>query len=137
MSKSVPPKYLEFYLDGRDERILKNQIDLGVIAHRLQEPDPPSLRDAVYAAAESVGAAHVSGRTRRKWIDEHSEAIAKADGDGDGAYAAWLQGRVDELAFKLESQIVETLGELLPSQGDGGEDDDDDGDEEEDEDDDE
>jgi hypothetical protein len=122
---SIRGKYWGFYIEGRDTRLLKHQIDEEVIVKDMVGSGKP-LRDIVLATCTSVAAPLSAGRVRQKWITSHGKEIAEAGGDEDAAYSAFMQGQIDELAYAIEPIIV---GEL---RGDDEEEDDDDDDEDED-----
>ncbi len=52
-------------------------------------------------------------RIKRKWLGEHDADIRAQDGDPEEAYQAWCQGRIDELASAYESEVIDSLAELV------------------------
>jgi hypothetical protein len=120
----IQEEYWTFYLDGRVYRTLKNDIDPGDLAARLMVPNGKSLRDTVMAASRAVAAPLESGKTKQRWIAEHDADIKAAGGDADAAFKAWLEGRVDELAYVLEPDVLAAMGEDDDDDDDRDEDDD-------------
>jgi hypothetical protein len=121
----IKAEYWGFYLDGREERRLKADISIPDIAQRLLR-DGGDLRKTITTECERVRAANDWGKVKRKWIaGADPVAIKDAGGDAEQAYAAWLAGRADELAFYLESKV---LAEMFSDddddeEGEGGDDD--------------
>lgn len=103
--------YWQFYLQGRGEkRLLKNDIDEGTLAEEMVRTGE-LLRDVILAACVRAAAPFESGKARGTWKAEHATEIGMAGGNSDAAYAAYLQGRVDELAYGLEESVLEALGD--------------------------
>lgn len=115
--------YLPFYLEGRNAKPLKHELDVAELANQvLKGESPPKVAlAAVMTAAEPLYAT----RHRARWVGKHEAGIATAGGDADAAYRHFVQGRLDELAAEIDALICEEL--------EGEEDADEDNDEEDDE----
>src|SRR5690349_7436309 len=93
--------YWKFYLEGRGEkRLLKHDIAEDALAEEIVKTGA-SFRDAISAACTRA-TAPLGGKSKRAWVTGHDKAIAAAGGNADDAYAAYLHGRADELAYALE-----------------------------------
>ncbi len=96
-----------FYLMGREERrLIKHEIDIAAAAEKFVAENAPLdgswkgwLREACNQAARSV-----STRSKNEWLRENSEAII-ASGIVH-AYDLYLAGRVDELYYALEEELI-------------------------------
>lgn len=119
--------YAFFYLEGRDDKKLRADIDTEAIAKDVLA-DKGSIHDLVRAAVSAAAEAHRVERKKRQWIDEYAEDIQAAGGDGEEAYRHYLDGRIDELTSMLESEVIEDMSALVG--GDEEDDEDEDGDEE-------
>jgi hypothetical protein len=130
----IRDKYWDFYVDGREARALKHDIDVDDVANKLRDGDV-ALRDAVLAACVAVAQPLGTSKAKRKWIDEHQDEIAEAGGSAEQAHDAWVRGRVDELAYMLEPEVINAVaggGDEDPSGDDDDDSDDpDDGDDDE------
>jgi len=103
---NITEEYLPFYCLGRQERkLLKHDISESDVAEVIAKGTP--LRRALEEACERAAVPFQSGRSKRKWLDENADDLQGID--PDAAYAAYLQGRVDELAYVLEPDVVSEL----------------------------
>lgn len=135
MPKFVSKNYWPFYLEGRADKLLRHDIDIDALVTRLTSNDDVSLRDAVREACATAASALAGSKDQRKWVDKHKTAIADAGGDSDAAHSAWRQGRIDELAYSLEQDVVDAISdEVLDEEEEEDDDDEDDEDEEDEED---
>jgi hypothetical protein len=125
MSATIKTGYWCFYLEGRRERLLRNDIDLDKLADSLLERGGV-LHDVLQAACEAAAAPMNAGKVKRVWLEEHADEIKAAGGDGEEAFGDWRAGRVDELASAMEPSLIEALEEDETSDGDDGEDEDED-----------
>lgn len=107
---SIKRKYWGFYLLGREERRLRNEIDPEVIARKILEEEDASLPAMVTAACAEVGAA-LTARTKKNWLAEHEQGIKASESEPEEAYRSWVAGRVDELASAIESGVVAALSD--------------------------
>jgi hypothetical protein len=132
---TIQGEYWQFYVQGRCGKLLKNDIDEEALVEDMVSKGTP-LRDMILSAASRAAAPLESGKARRDWIKINDDEIKASGGDGDLAYAAYLQGRTDELAYALEHAVVEELGQrwgLDDDEADHGDEDEDDENEEDDE----
>ena len=118
---NIKGDYWQCYLDGRDEQLLRNDIDAGALAEQVVS-NGGSLRDMVMAECVRIAAPLEGGKAKQRWIKEAEGFIKNANHDADAAYAAYLQGRIDKLATKTERRVIDVLDEMF---GDDSEDDDD------------
>lgn len=137
---NIKQEHWVFYVDGRRERkLMKSDIDLDALANTVVTGGKP-FREVLYEACRTAAAPLETGRMKRLWLDNNGAAIAEADGDGEGAFRAWLTGRVDELAYALEEEFVVALADLVCGEEDTtgddeeGEDDEDEGEDDDEED---
>jgi hypothetical protein len=125
-------EYAMFYLEGREERLIKADIDTADIAQSVVDGNGSIhelLRTAVSKAAEPLRV----DRKKRQWIEDWEDEIAKAGGDKEEAYRHFCDGRIDELVFSLEAEVIEEMTTIVT--GEEPDDDDEEDDEEEDDDD--
>lgn len=113
--------YAWAYLAGREERLIKNDIDVEQLAEQVLEGKGSVhevTRTAVAAAAKGLAV----DRKKRDWITDYDEEIKGSVGsDSNTAYEHYLEGRIDELTSRLEDDVVEAMGDIV---GDDGEEDD-------------
>lgn len=115
---SPPNTLLTFYLDGRGEEGTLDQTgDLGLTPEEIAKKiaaDPgvvipggigPYIMNFCQVQTEHLNA----GRPRRVWIEDNQKAIEKSGIQGDAAYRAWLQGRIDETVHALEESVLTIL----------------------------
>lgn len=124
--------YWQFYLEGRcEKRRLKNDIDEESLMEEMVRSGTP-LRDAVLSACARAAAPLEAGKAKRAWVAERGDEIKNAGGDADAAYAAYLQGRTDDLAYVVEEGVVDALDQRFgDDETDDGEDDEEDDEDEE------
>ncbi len=108
----IKRKYWTFYLLGREERRLRNDIDPRVVAKRILEQEEASVLAEVRLACEEAASA-LTPRIKKNWLVANGEEITAAAGDADEAYQAWVAGRVDELVVALESSVTDALAAEL------------------------
>jgi hypothetical protein len=107
----ITAKYWDFYVEGREARTLKlDRIYPEDIANKLRAGET-TLRDAILAACESIALLSVSSGSKRTWISRHEAAIAEAGGDAEAAHMAWIRGRIDELAYVVEPEVISALSD--------------------------
>lgn len=121
--------YISFYLEGRDDRALKHDIDTEEIA-RMVVDGKGTIHELLMKAAKSAAEPHLVARKKRSWIEESDEEIKAAGGDSEEAYRHYIDGRIDELVYKLEVEVLEVLEELCGGESEEGEDEDGEDDEE-------
>jgi len=124
--------YWDFYLMGREERVVKykRDIDLDALERQVKASDA-SMHQVILTECEQVCAPLRTAREQRKWAadDGVADDIKAAGGDETAAYTAWCCGRVEELALVIERKLLDAMS---PDDGDDDEDDDEDEDEDED-----
>lgn len=119
--------YAPYYLEGREERLLKVDIDTAEIA-RLVIEEGGSLHDRLHEAVSKAAGTLAVDRKKRQWIADCEDDIRAAGHNNDHAYEAWCEGRIDELVGSLESEVLEEMGALIHGDEDDDEDEDDDDD---------
>ena len=127
---TIKGDYWKFYLEGRGEkRLLKHEIAEDELVGLLEAG--AQFREVVAEACAKASVPLETGKRKRAWIADHQEEISAVGGDADAAYAAYLQGRVDELAYSLEESVLTELGDRFDAEGsDEDEDEDEEGDRE-------
>ncbi len=103
-----------FYLMGREERrLIKHEIDLVGAAEKFVAETGPQdgedgepgwrswLKEACGEAAKSV-----STRSKNEWLRENAEALTASGMTESYAYAWYIAGRVDELYYALEEELI-------------------------------
>jgi hypothetical protein len=98
-------EYVTFYLLGRDEKKLKNDIDIDQIAEQVIE-GKGTIYELLHKAATVAVAPLREGRRKRDWLEEYESEIKECGGDGEAAYQHYLDGRVDELVVLLDDEVV-------------------------------
>ena len=124
--------YAYFYLEGRDDKRLRADIDTEQIARDVIA-GKGLIYELVHKAVASAAEGHRVERKKRQWIEEYQDDINAAGGDGEEAYRHYLDGRIDELTHVLEGEVVDNMAELLGGEDDGDEEDEEDDGSEEDE----
>lgn len=115
MADTTDANYWTFYLMGRDEKLLRHKEDMATLVDKLRAPAelrPKLLEVARHACDDYYGVVPNRTRQHRKWLNDHADAITAAGGDKEAAFAAWRQGRIDELAYAIEGQAVEALHDI-------------------------
>ena len=141
MAPHTNQKVWSFYLDGRGEKLLRHDLSDAELAKEVMASDQPP-RVAILAACQAVAAPLLVGKARAKWVVSNQDRL---DGmDAKTAYEAWVNGRIDELAYALEADVLGEISLQFEAEeeeddhlGDADEEDDDDDDDEDEEDDDE
>ena len=111
MPNVIDQKCWDFYLEGREERALRNDLSEAHIAAQVRKQSIASPREVIMAACEKVGELFDTGRVKRKWLADHGEEIKAQGCDGEKAYHAWMRGRIDELAYSVESNVLAEMAE--------------------------
>lgn len=104
--------YACFYLEGREDRVLRSDIDTEEIAQRVLD-GKGDIHDLVKKAAAAAAEPLRIDRKKRRWIEDSADEIKAAGGDNEEAYNHYLDGRVDELVYRLESDVLEDIGALI------------------------
>lgn len=116
--------YVPFYIEGREAKALKNDIDTMAIAEDVSA-GKGTIHELLHKAATAIATAAGADRSKRTWLEENEDEIKAAGGDKDEAWAHYRDGRIDELVYQLEPDVIQDLDD---PQGE----DDDEGDEDED-----
>ncbi len=125
--------YWQFYLEGRgNKRLLKHDIAESDLAERMVRDGVP-FRETIAAACATAAKPLETSKMKTVWNAAHATAIKEAGGDAAAAYAAYLQGCADELAYAMEQDVIEALIAQFED-GEDGEDDEDEDETDEDED---
>lgn len=127
MAMNLQSDYIFFYLEGREAKSLKVDIDTEVIAEQVAA-GKGTIHELLHKAVSDAAKGLEVDRQKRRWIADYEDEIKEAGGDQDVAYRHYCEGRVDELVYRLEPDVLE---ELEDDDGEGS-DDEDDGDDEED-----
>lgn len=125
--------YWSFYLEGRQAKLLKGDIDAEELAQSLLDDRTQSMRDVITAACTKAVVTLDGSKARRKWFAAHDDVAPLTQ---EEAYKAYCRGRAEELAYSLEVEVVEYLDALTgedDGDGDGEEDEEDESEDEEDE----
>lgn len=114
------PATLSFYLDGREEnRTLAQEgeieLDANDIAKRIRSEPSLIIGKGLSAYLREETLRQVDhlrgGKPKRKWVDDNAKALKKLEVSDDDAYAAYLQGRIDETVYATEESVVDALGD--------------------------
>lgn len=138
--KDMQASYAFFYIEGRDEKLLKHDIDTEEIAKAVLA-GKGSIHELAHKAATTAAEPLRIDRKKNLWMDNYEDDIKTAGGDTEAAYEHYLAGRIDELTTRLETEIVSDItveacgdedgdDEEEDDDDDGGDGDDDDGDDE-------
>ena len=122
--------YVFFYLQGREDRLIKNDIDTDEIAEAVTA-GKGSIHDLLVKAAAAAAEPLRVDRKKRTWIEDWEDEIKEAGGDSDEAYSTYLQGRIDELAHALDADVVAAMVDPGEDEDDGDEEEEGEDDEEE------
>lgn len=128
----MTPAYVAFYLDGREDRLLKHDIDTVQVAEEVGD-GKGSIHELLVKAATSAAEPLRVDRKKRSWLEEYADEIKEAGGDGELAYQHYIQGRIDEVVHRLDGDVVEELSEMNGDESDEDEDEEEDEEDEEDE----
>lgn len=120
--------YAWAYLEGREERLIKHDIDVEQLAEQVLE-GKGSVHEVTRAAVATAAKPLALDRKKREWIADYDESIKGSVGsDSNTAYEHYLEGRIDELTSRLEDEVVVAIGDIVVDDGEddeGGEGDDD------------
>jgi hypothetical protein len=129
----MKPEYIPFYLDGREDTLVRHAIDPDDVAAAILAGGK-SVHEALHEVADAAVKAKLHDK-RKGWLREHAEDIKESGGDESEAWDHFVAGRVDELVSTLETATIEALIELVDvdededdensGEGDDGEDDND------------
>lgn len=107
----IKKSYLPFYLEGRDAKLIKDETDDKTLAARVASGDG-EIRMVAVVAARAAAKPFEYGRSKTRWVHDHEEDIGRAGGDADEAHRHYIDGRVDALAYSIEADILEELGDM-------------------------
>lgn len=107
----IKRKYWGFYMEGRADRRLrtKQPIDVEVIAKQLLELEDANIHDVLRTSVEAIAADSFTPRIKKAWLADHEQPLKEAECDGEEAYGAWCAGRVDELVYANERDVVDAI----------------------------
>lgn len=128
--------YMPFYLEAREEKLLRATIDVEALAEQVLEAGADKLHSLIRAAAVNAAMPLEVDKKKRAWIADHEDAIADVGGDKEAAHRNYVLGRVDDLVQSLENEVVEAMNDLVFGEDEDEDEDDEDDDEDEDDDDD-
>jgi hypothetical protein len=118
--------YAYFYVEGWNEKPLKNEIDTEVLAQKVLD-GKGTVHELCVEAAKNAAKPLEMGRRKKDWLDDYDEAIKTAGGDKDAAYQHYLDGRIDALAAELTNEVMDDIEDAVgEDDGEGDEDEDDD-----------
>lgn len=115
--------YVWFYLEGREAKLLRTDIDTAAIAEKVVA-GKGGIHELLHTAASDAAKGLAVDRQKRRWLADYEDDIKEAGGDGEVAYKHYCDGRVDELVMQLEPEVVEEMAIEV-----GGDEDEDDKDE--------
>jgi len=125
---NITGDYWQFYLEGRGtKRLIKHDIAESDLVERMVTDGVP-FRETIREACRKASVSLEHSNLKKAWVAAHADAIKAAGGDAEVAYAAYLHGCTDELAYALEQDVVDALSARL-----GADEEDEDEDEDEDE----
>jgi hypothetical protein len=121
MPGQIDKRYLTFYLEGREDVIdggVEAEFDIDALVRAIRKTDNISagLHSVTRTAAEKTFAHLETTSERAEWIDEHHQALEAGGHDVDDAYLAFCVGRIDEVRYMLEQDVV---GRLIDLDGEG------------------
>lgn len=120
-------EYAFFYLEGREAKLLKADIDTGAIAEKVMAGDG-GIHELLHKAVSDAAKGLELDRQKRRWLADSEDEIKEAGGDGDEAYRHYCDGRVDELVYQLEPEVLEDIGvEIGDEEGEDDDEEDEDG----------
>lgn len=111
--------YAFFYLAGREAKLLRTDIDTAAIAEQVLA-GKGDIHALLHKAVSDAAKGLEVDRQKRRWLADYEDEIKEAGGDNDVAYRHFCDGRIDELVYQLEPEVVEDIGDEIG----GGEDDD-------------
>lgn len=126
--------YMVFYLDGREARRPRLDIDINKVAEAVLAEN--KLRDVLHRIVHEE--LTITPKQKRRWLTENSGQVESVGCTEDEAWTAYITGVEDECVFTLESKVIDAMTSIVDEEDGptlGGDDDDDDDDEEDDDDD--
>jgi hypothetical protein len=130
LTMNLSADYAFFYLEGRNDKHLRCDIDTESIAKEVIAGQG-TVHELVHKAVSDAAAGMRVDRKKRAWLEEYDDDIKEAGGDGEEAYRHYMAGKIDELTHHLEGEVVEDMLEAAggDEEDDEEEEEDDDGDE--------
>lgn len=111
---AIKRKYWGFYIEGRDERHRSpGPDDINAVADALLAGDEGDVRAATEEMCQRLLDAKLTAGAKRRWIAERDAAIREEHCDPEQAFAAWRQGRLDQLVALAEPNVISSLSELV------------------------
>jgi hypothetical protein len=115
--------YAFFYLEGREAKVLRADIDTAAIAEQVLA-GKGGIHELLHKAVSDAAKGLEVDRQKRRWLADYEDEIKDAGGNGDSAYRHYCDGRIDELVYQLEPEVVEDIGIEIGGEETGAEDDD-------------
>jgi len=81
------------------------------IAESILAGEESSLHNAIFAACAKAADEHLTDRVKKRWLAKNKDRIEETGCDPEQAYQAWRHGKIDELAYAIESNVLEALEE--------------------------
>ena len=119
--------YVWFYLEGREAKALRADIDTAAIAEQVMA-GKGDLHALLHKAVSEAAKGLEVDRQKRRWLADYEDDIKEAGGDGEAAYRHYCDGRIDELVYQLEPDVLEDIAVEIGEDDDETDDDDGDGD---------
>lgn len=110
---TIDKRYLTFYLQGREdvaEGGVEAEFDLEALAEQVLAGG--DIFDTTRKAASKALAYLETTTDQREWVDENHADLDDLDLNPDTAYKAFSAGRVDEVRYLIEADLVAELLEM-------------------------
>jgi hypothetical protein len=116
----IKRKYWGFYIEGRDERHRAPGAEsIEPVAEKLLGQDDGDIRTATEEMCQKYLDSRLTAGSKRNWIKEREEAIREEGCDAETAYAAWRQGRLDQLVAIAEPHVLSALSDMVLEDDEG------------------
>lgn len=129
----ISEKYMPFYLEGRSfHKLLKHHLDTDDLVDLVLKTSGKALHVVLRESCMQAASKLETGKVKNEWIANEQKEIKAAGGDADAAYEAWVAGRVDELVYATETEVIDAMNERVGGSSDDDDEDDEEGEDEED-----
>ncbi len=124
-------KYLPFYLEGRNyPKLLKHHLDIDDLVDLILATNSKSLNAVIRESCAEAAKKLETGKVKKAWLAEHAAEIGgvgtlDADGAAAKSYQAWVDGRIDELAYATETGVIDAMNDRFGGESEDEEDDED------------